>query len=177
VTRNSKKLNPKPNEEQTPDPNPAKEKSPERIQPGSNQNPFGLSFVVPTQKVPLPSQGKYYPAGTPLYGVEELEIRHMTAKEEDILATVATENQNIFEGLIDGLLVDNSISASELLEEDKMALLLAARTTGYGHEYIAPAFCMDCDATHDYVFDLRKQSFLDPPEGLSAYNPENNSFS
>ena len=47
----------------------------------------GLNFVVPTEFVELPSQGKYYPEGHPLHQEESIEIRQMTAKEEDILTS------------------------------------------------------------------------------------------
>ena len=47
----------------------------------------GFSFVVPTEFVELPSQGKYYPEGHPLHQEESIEIRQMTAKEEDILTS------------------------------------------------------------------------------------------
>ena len=47
----------------------------------------GFNFIVPTEVVDLPSKGKYYPEGHPLKGVDSIEIRHMTAKEEDILTS------------------------------------------------------------------------------------------
>ena len=46
-----------------------------------------LSFSVPTEFVDLPSKGLYYPENHPLHGVDSVEIKHMTAKEEDILAS------------------------------------------------------------------------------------------
>ena len=42
-------------------------------------NPFGLSFVVPTEIVKLPSCGKLYDENSPLRGLEELEVKSMTA--------------------------------------------------------------------------------------------------
>ena len=51
------------------------------------QQTQGLSFSVPTEFVDLPSKGLYYPNGHPLHSVDTVEIRHMTAKEEDILAS------------------------------------------------------------------------------------------
>ena len=47
----------------------------------------GFSFVVPTEFVELPSQGKFYPEGHPLCGEDSIEVRQMTAKEEDILTS------------------------------------------------------------------------------------------
>ena len=46
-----------------------------------------FSFVAPTDFIDLPSEGQYYPPDSPLYGKKTLEIKHMTAKEEDILTS------------------------------------------------------------------------------------------
>ena len=52
--------------------------------PQNNNNPFGISFVVPTEVIRLPSGGTFYKEGGTLYGKESLEIKQMTAKEEEI---------------------------------------------------------------------------------------------
>jgi hypothetical protein len=49
------------------------------------ESPF--SFVVPTEFVDLPSGGKFYPEGHPLHNETTIEIKQMTAKEEDILTS------------------------------------------------------------------------------------------
>ena len=46
-----------------------------------------FSWSVPTEFVELPSQGIFYPAGHPLARQKTVEIRYMTAKEEDILTS------------------------------------------------------------------------------------------
>ena len=56
----------------------------------SKQEDDFLSFVNPTDFVDLPSKGLYYPEDHPLHGVESVEIRHMTAKEEDILTNACS---------------------------------------------------------------------------------------
>ena len=43
------------------------------------QNPLGISFVVPTEIVYLPSGGKFYEEDSPVNGLTSLEIRHMTS--------------------------------------------------------------------------------------------------
>ena len=45
-----------------------------------------LEFVTPTELVDLPSNGAY-PAGHPLCGKDTIEIKFMTAKDEDILTS------------------------------------------------------------------------------------------
>jgi len=53
-----------------------------------------LSFIVPTEHVMLPSGGRFYPEHHPLHGKDSIEIKQMTAKEEDIL----TSNKSIKKG-------------------------------------------------------------------------------
>ncbi len=89
----------------------------------------------PTEIVDLPSQGKLYPKESPLAS-GTIEMKYMTAKEEDILT-----NQNyiekgiVIDKLIKALIVDKSIDYNELLLGDKNALLVAARILGYGKDY------------------------------------------
>ena len=51
------------------------------------QQPETFSFAAPTEFVDLPSGGKYYPEGHYLRDVESVEVRYMTAKDEDILTS------------------------------------------------------------------------------------------
>ena len=60
---------------------------PQVMAQSQNDNPF--SFIVPTEFVELPSKGKFYDENHPLHNQETIEIKQMTAKEEDILT-----NQN-----------------------------------------------------------------------------------
>ena len=46
-----------------------------------------LSFTTPTEIVDLPSKGLYYQEDHPLHGKDSIEIRFMTAKDEDILTS------------------------------------------------------------------------------------------
>ena len=150
MTRNSRKLQREPSPDY---------KDPQQSStPTANNNPFGLSFVVGTDKVSLPSKGKFYPKNSCFYNVEEVEIKHMTAREEDILSTTEASDgeESVFDKLIDGILVDKKFSASELLDEDKMAILLKARETGYGKEYKTVSYCEKCEQTTEQIFDLSK---------------------
>ena len=89
----------------------------------------------PTEIVDLPSKGLLYAEDSPLRS-GTIEMKYMTAKEEDILT-----NQNyiqkgvVVDKLIQALIVDKSIDYSQLLLGDKNALLLAARILGYGADY------------------------------------------
>ena len=57
---------------------------PQMLENNSNE---GFSFVIPTEFVELPSKGAYYPEGHALSGADTIEIKQMTAKEEDILTS------------------------------------------------------------------------------------------
>jgi len=143
-----------------------------------NQNPFGLSFVIPTQFVELPSGGNYYPDSSPLKGVDKIEIRHMTAKEEDILANQDYILQGVvFDKLIDSILIDRRISSRDFLSGDKNAILVAARATGYGSDYAMSLPCSKCSQVADFIFDLEKMlaSPLEMEEGVQ-YMSERNLF-
>ena len=89
----------------------------------------------PTEQVELPSKGLIYPKESPLSsGV--IEMKYMTAKEEDILT-----NQNyikkgiVLTKLIQSLIVDKNINVDDLIVGDKNAVLIASRLLGYGSEY------------------------------------------
>ena len=55
--------------------------------PAVSNSASPLQFVAPTEFVDLPTQGKFYPEGHPLYQKDTVEIRYMTAKDEDVLTS------------------------------------------------------------------------------------------
>ncbi len=114
-----------------------------------------FSFISPTELVELPSRGELYPESHPLRNKESLEIRFMTAKEEDILLNESyIKNGVAIDKLIHSLLVDKSIQVNSLLVGDKSAIIVAARISGYGHDYKTKVACPKCSAKVDYSFDL-----------------------
>tara|TARA_Y100000034_G_scaffold136422_1_gene212791 strand:- start:568 stop:1428 length:861 start_codon:yes stop_codon:yes gene_type:complete len=107
-----------------------------------------FSFVLPTEFVDLPSEGLQYEEGHVLHGVSTIEIRHMTAKEEDILSSESLLKKGVaLDRLLQSVVVDKSIQVNELLVGDKNALLIAARITGFGPHYDASVTCPSCYAT------------------------------
>lgn len=120
----------------------------------SPQQSQGLQFTVPTEFVDLPSKGKYYPEGHPLKDKTSVEIKFMTAKEEDILAsTVLIKKGIVFDRLLQSILVDR-FDPNDLLIGDKNAILVASRINGYGHEYQTEVKCPACSSTSKFSFDL-----------------------
>jgi len=122
--------------------------------PLNNENDL-FSFVSPTEFVDLPSGGKYYPPNHPLYGVETIEIRHMTAKEEDILTSETLLKKGIaIDRLVQSVLVDKTIPPESFLVGDKNAILVASRITGFGPFYEVTFPCPACSETTAHEVDL-----------------------
>jgi len=92
-------------------------------------------FNFPTEVVDLPSKGLVYPESHPLSS-GQVEMKYMTAKEEDILTNQAYISKGVvFDKLLQSLIVDKTIKVDDLIVGDKNALLIAARILGYGSEY------------------------------------------
>jgi len=88
----------------------------------------------PTEEVELPSQGVLYPEDNPLSS-GKVEIKYMTAKEEDILTNQNyIEKGTVLDKLLESLIVSD-INYKDLFIGDKNALLIAARILGYGKDY------------------------------------------
>ncbi len=114
-----------------------------------------LSFVTPTEFVELPSKGLCYPESHPLHEQETIEIKFMTAKEEDILSSRALLKKGIaIERFLQSIIVDQKIRAKDLIVGDRNAILIAARVSGYGNLYETRVNCPSCGEKSDFVFDL-----------------------
>jgi len=119
--------------------------------------PNPLDFVSPTEHVELPSQGRGYPQGHPLHNQETIEIKYMTAKEEDILSSRSLLKKGIaIERLIESVICNKNISAKELLVGDRNAILIAARSSAYGNIYATKVTCPNCQTVSPYEFDLNE---------------------
>ena len=124
------------------------------VQPAPTQT-TGLSYVTPTEFVELPSRGQFYSADHPLHNQETIELRYMTAKDEDILTSQALlKNGLAIDRLVSNLIVDKSINPDDLLIGDKNALLVAARVSGYGADYTVQVSCPSCGTAQAHTFDL-----------------------
>ena len=139
-----------------------------------------FSFVTPTEFVDLPSKGVFYPEGHPLAEVDNLEIRHMTAKEEDILTSESLLKKGIaVDRLLQSVIVDKSIRVDDLLIGDKNALIIATRITGYGPRYATSVACPLCKEINETVFDLSELGPNDishPPESVETNTAGNFTF-
>jgi len=116
-----------------------------------------FSFVVPTEFVELPSKGLFYPEGHPLHNQETIEIKHMTAKEEDMLTSRALLKKGIaLERVLASIIIDKRISPNSLLVGDRNAVLIATRISAYGSEYSTKVSCPQCAVSSDHTFFLHE---------------------
>lgn len=93
------------------------------------------NFNLPTETVELPSKGLLYPETSPLSS-GKVEMKYMTAKEEDILTNQSYIQKGIvLDKLLESLIVTKGIEVKDLIVGDKNALFVAARVLGYGKDY------------------------------------------
>ena len=117
----------------------------------------------PTEVVDLPSEGKLYPKDSPL-SEGKIEIKYMTAKEEDILTSQNLIKKGVvIEKLLNSLIVTPNITVDDLILGDKNAVMVASRILAYGPEYTAK-ITSPIDGTQiDYTFDLSECPFKKLP--------------
>jgi hypothetical protein len=85
--------------------------------------------------VTLPSKGYFYPENSPL-SKGEVEMKYMTAREEDIITSPNLLKQGIaIDKLLEALIVNKKVNISDLLIGDKNALIVGARILAYGKMY------------------------------------------
>jgi hypothetical protein len=103
--------------------------------PMTPPQPQHKGFDFPTQVISLPSEGKVYSQSNPLSS-GKIEIKYLTAKEEDILADRNLINKGIvLDKLLESIVVQPGVNTDDLVVGDKNAIYLAARVLGYGPGY------------------------------------------
>lgn len=92
-------------------------------------------FKLPTETIDLPSKGLMYSKDNPL-SKGKIEMKYMTAKEEDILTNQNYIKQGVvIDKLLKSLIVNKDINYNDLLIGDKNAVMVAARILSYGKDY------------------------------------------
>ena len=106
----------------------------------------------PSEVIDLPSEGRLYPKDSPLSN-GKIEIKYMTAKEEDILTSANLIKKGVvIDRLLDSLILTNGVKVEDLILGDKNAVMVAARILAYGPEYI-------CDVTNPNTGEVSTQTF------------------
>ena len=130
-----------------------------------DQNREGTAgFVVPRDFVMLPSKGVIYPIDSPLHGLEEIEVRHLTAQDEDVLTSRSLlRSGKALDAVLNNVILNKSVKADKMISGDKNAILTFLRITGYGPEYVVQIDCPSCNTEVKHEFDLSTLSmrFLD----------------
>ena len=144
------------------------------IPPVATQNTGGgglFNWSAPTEFVKLPSKGQFYGPNHPLHNADTVEIKYMTAKEEDILTSKSLLTKGVaIDRLLESLILNKAIDISTLLVGDKNAVIMAARVTGYGDNYATTVTCPQCQTSIEHDFDLSDIPSRDHDEGLRNHN-------
>ena len=132
-----------------------------------------FNWALPTEFVELPSKGRFYPPGHPLHNETTVEIKYMTAKEEDILTDRALLKKGVaIDRVLENLIIDQRVKLNDLLIGDKNAILVKARTTGYGSEYETRVVCPNCIEPSEHSFDLEGLGHVDFENALEQEEVE-----
>lgn len=146
-------------------------------QPQQNAPVVPQDFVVPTDLVPLPSEGKVYPTDSPLFNKKTIEVRSMTAKEEDILTSRALlRGGKAISMLLRSCVVDKTVDVDKMLVGDRNAALIGIRITGYGPEYNTSITCPACGEEVKREIDLRELPVKRFPENARPIREGANEF-
>ena len=108
----------------------------------------------PSEVIDLPSAGKIYPKDHPLTS-GKVEIKYMTAKEEDILTSQNLIKKGlVIDKLLDSIILTPGVSVSDMFVGDKNAIMIAARILAYGSEYKVEIQHPETEERVEHTFDL-----------------------
>jgi len=110
---------------------------------------------IKSKPIEIPSEGYFYPQGHPLSD-GTVEIRHMTAADEDILTdqTLLQRNEAI-DKLLENVIVEEGVELEDMLNGDVGGVMMAVRILAYGEEYPFELNCPVCSETTQDVVNLR----------------------
>lgn len=118
----------------------------------------------PTEVIDLPSKGALYPQGHPLKS-GQIELKYMTAKEEDILtSTNLIQKGIVLDKLFESLIITPNVKVNDILAGDLNAIMVASRILGYGREYTVEVECPECGLEQEASCDL---TLLEETEGAA----------
>jgi phage FluMu protein Com len=113
--------------------------------------------IFPTETIELPSGGAFYPPESPL-NKGTIEIKMMTAKEEDILSNPNLLKKGLaVDRVLESLIVDKNIKIDDLLTGDKNAIIFSVRRLAYGDTYGPLQIkCPKCDVENKTSVNLQE---------------------
>jgi hypothetical protein len=122
-------------------------------------------FTIPTEMIDLPSKGLIYPAESPLSS-GQIEMKYMTAREEDILTNINLLRQGIAIERMLKSLIKSPINYDDLTLGDRNGLLIAARILAYGKDYSFKYKNPNTDEEETVDIDLQNLRYKDVDEAL-----------
>jgi hypothetical protein len=127
---------------------------------------------IPSNVIRLSSNGKIYPTSHPL-AAGLIELRYMTAYDEDILTNTSYIKENIvFEKLLDALIMTPGVGIEDVAPSDRDILIINARIMAYGSKYPVTVTKPNTDVKLSREVDLSK--LVSKPFNLSS--DENGEF-
>lgn len=142
--------------------------------PPVTPQPMKQESSFPTEVINLPSKGWFYSENTPL-ATGTLELKAMTAKEEDILTSKNLIQKGVvLDKLLESLIVEKAVLANDMLNCDRNAAFVAIRRMAYGDEYKANVTCPKCGADNPLTIDLGKMD--NRPYDFSKFSKGKNEF-
>ena len=140
-------------------------------------------YDFPTEVLDLPSKGLLYPKGNPLSS-GQIDIKYMTAKEEDILTSTNLLEKGIaIDKLLESIIANPKIKLDDILLGDKNAIMIGARVLGYGKDYeititdpdttlevksVVDLTTIKVEMDEEHCIELRKKLFFYIDGGLNS---------
>lgn len=123
----------------------------------SEDHPADDSYAPPVSSVKLPSLGLTYPPESPMYLLDSVDIKAVSAKEENILASpVLIKKGIVLTTLMRACLTNRSLDPDQMLVGDRNAILTSIRISAYGPQYGVTVTCPECGESADHDFDLSR---------------------
>jgi hypothetical protein len=115
---------------------------------------MSTEYQFPTETIDLPSGGKFYDETHPLHS-GKVDLKYMTAKEEDILTSSNLIAKGlVFDKLYESLVVTPGTKIDSILTGDINAIMVASRILGYGKDYDIAVTCPACGSGEVITVDL-----------------------
>ena len=122
----------------------------------------------PSEVIDLPSKGKLYSEDSPLRS-GRLEIKYMTAKEEDILTSQNLIKKGVvIDKLLNTLILTKDVDVNDLILGDKNAVMVAARILAYGPEYTTQVIDPNTGNKIKQTFNLADCPFRNLPDDVDG---------
>lgn len=127
----------------------------QEITGNNSSNGISQNDDIPTEIVPLPSLGKVYPKNSPLHLLDKIEIRSMTAREEDLMTSPALAKKGTtLSEVMKACIIDKRVNVREMLTGDRNAILVSLRIISYGSTYDVELSCPKCEVKQEHAVDL-----------------------